>query len=154
MTPGADSSVAVARVQTGAADIRYLSVYLLRRARRNLHFDSSKLGNRPRTGEFIVPLTNSLLLQSPSLRSCGLQVAGRRPVLLMDEGWPCIKKGRDGSLKSMSVFLLQRRGAVFYRALYSVLYSRGKRTPPDRPLCSVLCSRGGGTALNRPLCSV
>ena len=78
--PGADRVIA-ARVYTGVADTRYLSIYPLRR---NLHFDPTKLelGDRPRTGEIIAPMYHSLLLQSPSLRSCGLQVAGRRPVVL------------------------------------------------------------------------
>ena len=63
-------SVRVARIYTGVADTRYLSIYLLRRARRNLHFDPPKLGDRPPTVEFIAPLYYSLLpLQSPSLRT-------------------------------------------------------------------------------------
>ena len=53
----------VARVYTSVADTRYLSIYLLRRARRNLHFDAPKLGDRPPTGELIrssfVPLTTT-----------------------------------------------------------------------------------------------
>ena len=51
------------------ADTRYLSIYLLRRATRNLHFDPTNLGDRPPTGEFIAPLHHTLLLllQSPSL---------------------------------------------------------------------------------------
>ena len=46
--------------------------------KKKLLFDSSKLGNRPPTGELIVPLTHLLLLQWPTLRSCGLQVAGQK----------------------------------------------------------------------------
>ena len=59
----------VARVYTGVVDTRYLSIELLRRARRNLHFDPPKLGDRPPTGEFTAPLHHTLLLllQSPSL---------------------------------------------------------------------------------------
>ena len=45
MAPGTDGSVAVAKVYTGVADTWYISVYLLRRARRKLHFDTSRLGN-------------------------------------------------------------------------------------------------------------
>ena len=45
------------------ADTRYLSIHLLRRARRNLHFDPPKLGDRPPTGELIrssfVPLATT-----------------------------------------------------------------------------------------------
>ena len=59
----------VARVYTGVADTRYLSIKLLRRATKNLHFDPTNLGDRPPTGEFIAPLHHTLLLllQSPSL---------------------------------------------------------------------------------------
>ena len=81
VAPGADN-VVVARVYTGVAYTRYLSVYLLRRTTRNLRFDPPKLGNRPNTGELIASWYHSLLLQSPSPRSCGLQVAGCRPVVL------------------------------------------------------------------------
>ena len=38
----------------------YLSIYLLRRARRNPHFDPPKLGDRPPTGERTSPLYHSL----------------------------------------------------------------------------------------------
>ena len=51
----------VARVYSGVADTRCLSIYLLRRAIRNLHFDPRKLGDRPPTGELIAPLYHSLL---------------------------------------------------------------------------------------------
>ena len=47
-------------------------------------FDPPKLGDRSPTGELIAPLYHSLLLQSsPWLRSCGLQVAGWRRVVLL-----------------------------------------------------------------------
>ena len=77
MTPGSVSGVG--RVYTGVADTRYLSIYLLRRVRRNhLHFDPPKLGDRPPTGELIAPSYHSiLLLRSPSL-SMLLWPAGRR----------------------------------------------------------------------------
>ena len=42
---GTDSSVAVAKVYTGVADTWYISVCLLRRARRKLHFDPFRLGD-------------------------------------------------------------------------------------------------------------
>ena len=64
--------------QVCVADTRYLSIYLVRRARRNLDFYPPKLGDRPPTGELIAPLYHSLLLlQSPSLRT-QLWPAGRR----------------------------------------------------------------------------
>ena len=59
MTPGAVGG-GVARVHTGVADTRYLSIYLLRRARKNLYFDPP--ADRPPTGELIAPLYHSLLL--------------------------------------------------------------------------------------------
>ena len=49
------------------ADTRYLSICLLRRARRNPHFDPPKLGDHPSTSQLIAPLYHSLLLQSASL---------------------------------------------------------------------------------------
>ena len=68
-------------ILTGVEDARYLSTwYMLRKARRNLHFDPPKLGDPPPTSEPIAPFYHSLLLQSPSLRSCSLKVA--RPVVL------------------------------------------------------------------------
>ena len=49
-----------------------------------------------RMGELIAPLYHSLLLQSPSLRSCGLQVSDRRPEALKYYGRRCVKQGGDG----------------------------------------------------------
>ena len=66
----------VARVYTDVAGTRYLSIYLLRKARRNLHFDPPKLDDPPPKSELMAPLYHSLLLQSPSLRSCGLSMVG------------------------------------------------------------------------------
>ena len=54
--------VVVAMVYTGVADTRYLSIYLLRRAKRNLPFDPPKLGDRPPTSELIAPLYHPLLI--------------------------------------------------------------------------------------------
>ena len=45
MAPGTDGSVAVAKVYTGVADTWYISVCLLRRARRKLHFDPFRLSD-------------------------------------------------------------------------------------------------------------
>ena len=54
MAPGSvTAAVGVARVCTCVADTRYLSICLLRRARRNLYFYPPKLGDRPPTGELI-----------------------------------------------------------------------------------------------------
>ena len=61
--------------QTGVEDDRYLSIYVLRKARTNLFFfHLPKLGDPPRTSELIAPLYHPLPLRSPSLqvRSCGL----------------------------------------------------------------------------------
>ena len=73
-----------ARVYTGVAETRYLSVCLLRRARRNVHFDPRKLGDRPptygRAHGSLVPLTSTApVAVTTYVRSCGLKVAGRRP---------------------------------------------------------------------------
>ena len=68
MAPGSvTAAVGVARVCTCVADTRYLSICLLRRARRNPHFDPPKLGDHPSTSQLIAPLYHSLLLQSASL---------------------------------------------------------------------------------------
>ena len=50
----------------------YRSVYMLRKTKRNPHFDPPKLGNLPPTSELTAPLYHSLLLQSPLLPGCGL----------------------------------------------------------------------------------
>ena len=81
MASGAVSGCA--RVYTGVADTRYLSVYVLRTARGNLRFDPPKLGDRPRTGELVAPLNRSLLLlPSPllptQLRPTGIQTAKKQ----------------------------------------------------------------------------
>ena len=52
--------LAEATLYTGVEDTRYLSVHLLRSARRNLCFDPSKLCDRRPTGKLIVPSTHSL----------------------------------------------------------------------------------------------
>ena len=70
---------------SGIRTHRYFSSYLLRRGRRNIHFDPPKLGNRPPTSELISPLYHSLILccRCCSRRhfvrscSCGLQVAAQ-----------------------------------------------------------------------------
>ena len=61
---------------TGVKDTQYVSIYMLRKARRNLHFDPPKLDDPPPKSELMAPLYHSLLLQSPSLRSCGLSMVG------------------------------------------------------------------------------
>ena len=53
MAPG---SVSGGYTLSGIADTRYLSIYRLRRARRNLHFDPPKLGHHPPAGELVSPL--------------------------------------------------------------------------------------------------
>ena len=69
MAPGSASG-GCKGIHRCVADTRYLSIYLLRRARRNVHFDPPNLGDRPSTGELIAPLYHSLLLlRSPSLRT-------------------------------------------------------------------------------------
>ena len=82
------------------ADTRYLSIYLLRRATRNLHFDPPKLGNRLPKGELIPPLNHTLLLlQSPSLRT-QLWPTGRSPPNGIIVLWTALYQagGGDGSL--------------------------------------------------------
>ena len=130
----------VARVYAGVADTRSLSICLLRRARRNLHFDPPKLGGRPPTGELIAPLYHSLiLLQSPSLRT---------------QLWPTGRRSIPSSIIVLWTALYQAGGrTALYRPLCLVLYSK-EGMALYRPLCSVLYIRGGGTALYRPLCSV
>ena len=120
----------------------YLSIYVLRRARRDLYFDPPKLGDRPPTSELIAPLYHSLLLlQSPSLRT---------------QLWPT---GRQSPPSSIIIVLLWTAlyqaggGTALYRPLYSVQYNRA-RGALYRPLGWVLHSMGEGTDLYRPLCSV
>ena len=61
----------------GVEDARYLSIYMRRKARRNLLFHPPKLGDPPRTRELVCPLHHPLLLWSTSmlLRSCGQWIA-------------------------------------------------------------------------------
>ena len=41
---------------TGVKDTQYVSIYMLRKARRNLHFDPPKLDDPPPKSELMAPL--------------------------------------------------------------------------------------------------
>ena len=107
----------VRRIHTGVADTRHLSIYLLKRARRNLHFDPPQLGHRPPTGELITPLYHSLLLlRSPSLRT-QLWPTGRRSLPSgIDHGTMdglVSSRGGGSSLQSpLFVFIEQKGGRL------------------------------------------
>ena len=58
--------IPAAMVYTGVEDAQYLSIFTLRKARRNPQVDPAKLGDTPLASELIASLYHSLLLQSPS----------------------------------------------------------------------------------------
>ena len=148
MAPGSASG-GCKGIHRCVADTRYLSIYLLRRASRNLHFDPPKLGDRPPTSELIrssFAPSSLLLLKSSSLRT---------------QLWPTGRRSPPSSVIVLRTALHQAgAGTAIYRLLCSVIYCReGKAL--NHPLCFVLCSRGGdlfyvaegGTALYSTLCS-
>ena len=77
--------IVVARVYTGVEDARYLSIYMLRKARRNLHFHPPNQAWRPSTYErahsSFVPLTNLLLLHAVAVTTQLGPINGRRPAV-------------------------------------------------------------------------
>ena len=83
------------------------------------------LGDRPHTGELIAPLSHSLLLQSLSLRTCGLQI-GRRPIVY--------QAGGDGSRTSRFRLKVADGGGL------------------STVVCVRFYVPEGGTALYHPLC--
>ena len=56
MGGGFSSWIVVVRfVYTGVEDNRHLSIYMLRKERRDIHFDPPKLGDPPPPSELIAP---------------------------------------------------------------------------------------------------
>ena len=117
----------VARAYTGVADTRCRSIYQLRRARRNLHFDPPKHGDGRPTGELIDPLYDSLLTPAADAvdvttygASCGLQIAGRHPVVLEYYGRHCVNQGR-GWLSTVPFVLFNVARTALYRLLSPVI---------------------------------
>ena len=97
------------------ADTRYLSIYLLRRARRNLHSDPPKLGDRPPTSELIAPLYHSLLLlQSPSLRTQLWPTGRQSPPSSIIELWTALYQAGGGRLSTVlcARFCTEGRGRI------------------------------------------
>ena len=116
----------VARVYTGVADTRYLLIYLLRRARRNLHFDPPKLGDRSPTGELVAPLYHSLLLlQSPSLRTQLWPTGRRSPPSSIIVLWMALYQAGGGRLSTVPCvgFCIAGRGRL---SLCGFILQRGK----------------------------
>ena len=138
MAPGFVSVVGT--VYTSVADTRYLSIYLLRRARRNVHFDPPNLGDRPSTGELIAPLYHSLLLlRSPSLRT---------------QLWPTGRQSPPSSTLVLQTALYQAGGGRLSTVPCLRFNIAGRGRLSTVPLVRFYIADGVRTALYRPLCSV
>ena len=96
-------------------------------------------------------MTNSLLLVSPSLRSYGLQVAGRRPVVMLYQRWPVSMRGEDGSLPSPVFGFVQQRGGGRLSTIPCIQFyiTRGRRQLSTVP-CVRFFTPEGGVALFCP----
>ena len=68
----------IATVSSGVADTQYISIFILRCSRRNLHYDPPKLGHRPPTpgGSSFVSLTTTAAVAATTYAA----VAYRSPV--------------------------------------------------------------------------
>ena len=130
----------VVKVHTGVADTRYLSIYLLRRAKRNSHFDPPKLGDRSLTGGLIALLYQSLhMLQPPSLRTQLWPTRRRSPTGSIMVLWTVLyQAGEDGSLPSpVFGFIWQGGDGSLPSPVFGFL-QENREMALYRPLCSVV----------------
>ena len=108
-------SIYITYKQIGIKDVRYLSIYIYMKARRNFFFYPPKLGDSLHTREFIALLNHSPLLRSPSIRIDATKFCH----CSMRKGLVSSRGGGYSSLQFPLFGCIQQGRTVLYRPLCS-----------------------------------